>query len=161
VLRVFSGKEPGDHTWDQVAEWMTEDLRECAEHGREHGVIIGVQNHWDFLKTAEQVTRLIQMVSSEWVGVVVDTGSFRAADPYKEIETAAPHAVNWQVKEHVDGREFKVRLDMKELVRIARRTGYRGYLPIETLYRDAPDYDPGARASELLHELRAAIRGAE
>ena len=161
VVRVFSGSEPKEHAWDQVAEWMVEDLRECAEYGRRCGVIIGVQNHWDFLKTAEQVNTLVEMVDSEWLGTVVDTGSFRDADPYQEIEAAAPHAVTWQVKEHVDGREFKVRLDLKELVRIVREAGYRGFLPIETLYRDAPDYDPRTRAAELLGELRSAIRGAE
>ena len=40
---------------------------------------------------------------------------------------------------------------------------YRGYLPIETLSRKSgePDYDPKARAAQLLKDLRAAIRQPE
>jgi sugar phosphate isomerase/epimerase len=134
-----------------VAEWMVQDLQECAAHGQKHGVFIGIQNHGDFLKTSEQVIKIIQMVDSEWFGTVVDTGAFRTADPYQDIATVAPYAVNWQIKEQVD---------LKRVVRIANEAGYRGYLPIETLpgrSGDA-DYDPYARAAQLLKELRVAIR---
>src|SRR5262249_16537402 len=73
------------------------------------------------------------------------------------------HAVNWQVKEKVDGQEFKVKLDLKKVVAIAREVNYRGYLPIETLSKKTgePDYDPKARAAQLLKELREAIKQAE
>jgi hypothetical protein len=75
----------------------------------------------------------------------------------------APHAVNWQVKEKVDGQQFKVKLDLNKVVRIARAVNYRGYLPIETLSRKSgeSDYDPKARAAQLLKELRAAIQQTE
>src|SRR5437763_14141245 len=33
VLRVFAGPPPEGHDWDQVAAWMADDLRQCAEHG--------------------------------------------------------------------------------------------------------------------------------
>ena len=57
----------------------------------------------------------------------------------------------------------KVNVDLKKVVRIAREVGYRGYLPIETLSRKTgePDYDPKARAAQLLKDLRAAIRETE
>jgi sugar phosphate isomerase/epimerase len=163
VLRVFAGTEPKDHTWDQAAEWMVEGLKQCVEHGQKFGVLIGIQNHWDFLKTSDHVLKIIKMVDSEWFGTIVDTGYFLTDDPYKDMAAVAPHAVNWQVKEKVDGQEFKVNVDMKKVVRIARDAGYRGYLPIETLAKKTgePDYDPKARAAQLLKELRAAIQQAE
>jgi sugar phosphate isomerase/epimerase len=163
VLRVFAGAQPREHTWDQASEWVTEELKKCTEHGRKHGVLIGVQNHWDFLKTSEQVLKIVKMVDSEWFGTIVDTGYFLTADPYKDMAAVAPFAVNWQVKEKVDGQAMKVKLDLKRVVRIAREAGYRGYLPIETLSRKSgePDYDPKARAAGLLKELRAAIQEAE
>jgi sugar phosphate isomerase/epimerase len=125
-------------------------------------VIIGIQNHWDFLKTSEQVLKVVKMVDSEWFGVIVDTGYFLTSDPYKDMAAVAPFAVNWQVKEKVDGQEFKVPVDLNKVVRIARDAGYRGYLPIETLSRKSgePDYDPRARAAALLKGLRAAIGAA-
>jgi sugar phosphate isomerase/epimerase len=160
VLRVFAGAEPKDHTWDQAAEWLVEELKKCVEHAQKYGVMIGIQNHWDFLKTSEQVLKVVQMVDSEWFGTIVDTGYFLTADPYKDMAAVAPYAVNWQVKEKVDGQEFKVKTDLKKVVRTAREAGYRGYLPIETLSRKTgePDYDPRARAAQLLKELREALQ---
>lgn len=163
VLRVFAGPEPKDHPWDQVAEWLVEELKKCVEHAQKFGVLIGIQNHWDFLKTSAQVLKIVKMVDSEWFGTIVDTGYFLTADPYHDMAAVTPYAVNWQVKEKVDGQEFKVPIDLNRIVRIARDAGYRGYLPIETLSRKSgePDYDPKARAAKLLKELRAAIRQAE
>jgi sugar phosphate isomerase/epimerase len=160
VLRVFAGTEPKDHSWDQVAEWLVEELKKCVEHAQKYGVLIGIQNHWDFLKTSEQVLKIVKMVDSEWFGVIVDTGYFLTADPYRDMAAVTPYAVNWQVKEKVDGQEFKVKTDLKKIVRIAREGGYRGYLPIETLSKKSgeDDYNPRQRAAELLKELRAAIQ---
>jgi sugar phosphate isomerase/epimerase len=163
VLRVFAGTEPKDHTWDQAAEWLLDELKKCVEHAQKYGVLIGIQNHWDFLKTSDQVLKIVKLVDSEWFGVIVDTGYFLTADPYKDMAAVAPFAVNWQVKEKVDGQEFKVKTDLKKIVRIAREAGYRGYLPIETLSKKSgeDDYDPKARAAQLLKELREAIKQTE
>jgi sugar phosphate isomerase/epimerase len=158
VLRVFAGAESKDHTWDEAAKWLVEDLKACVEHGQKYGVVIGIQNHWDYLKTSEQVLKIVKMVDSEWFGVIVDTGYFLTPDPYKDIAAVTPFAVNWQVKEKVDGQELKVPTDLKKIVRIARAGGYRGYLPIETLSGKAEDYDPKARAAALLKALREALQ---
>ena len=162
VLRVFAGAytEPANHKWDEVAEWMVEDLKKCVEHAQKYGVLIGIQNHWDYLKTSEQVVKIVKMVDSEWFGVIVDTGYFLTPDPYKDIAAVTPYAVNWQVKEKVDGQEFKVKTDLKKIVQIAKDSGYRGYLPIETLSKKTgePDYDGKARAAQLLKELRDAMQ---
>jgi sugar phosphate isomerase/epimerase len=131
-----------------------------VEHGQKYGVLIGIQNHWDFLKTSEQVLKIVKMVDSEWFGTIVDTGYFLTEDPYRDMAAVAPYAVNWQVKEMVDGQQFKVKTDLRKIVRIAREAGYRGYLPIETLSKKTgePDYDPRARAAQLLKELREALQ---
>ncbi len=46
---------------------------------------------------------------------------------------------------------------MPKLVRIIRDGGYRGYIPIETLKQKGQEYDPRARTTELLQDLRAAL----
>ncbi len=161
VLRVFAGAQPEGHTWDEVAAWMVQDLKECVAHGKKHGVIIGIQNHGDMLKTAEQTIKIIKMVDSEWCGVIVDTGYFLTPDPYKDIAAVAPYAVNWQVKQHIGGKGGKTPTDLKKIVRIARAAGYRGYLPIETLPVPGEDYDPRARVRQCLADLRAAIKQTE
>jgi sugar phosphate isomerase/epimerase len=161
VIRVFAGAEPKGHTWDQAAEWMVEELKKCVEHGKKYGVLVGIQNHGDMLKTAEQVLKIVKMVDSEWFGVIVDTGYFLTTDPYKDIARVVPHAVNWQVKESVFGKQSKVRTDLKKLVGIIRKGGYRGYIPIETLSVAKEEYNPRGRVAQFLKELRVALRQTE
>jgi sugar phosphate isomerase/epimerase len=157
VIRVFAGAEPEGHSRDAVVEWMVADLKQCVEHGRQHGVLVGIQNHGDFLKTAAQVLQIVKLVNSDWFGVIVDTGNFQTGDPYEEIARVLPYAVNFQVKESPYGRESKVRTDLKKLVQIIRAGGYRGYLPIETLVATGQEYDPNVTVPKFLNEVRQAI----
>jgi len=161
VLRVFAGQQPVGHTWEETAVWMSEALAECAEHGQKYGVMVGVQNHGDMLKSAVEVLKILEMVGSDWLGVIVDTGYFLTPDPYVDIEQVIPHAVNWQVKELLSDRKGP-KTDMDRLVKIIRASGYRGYVPIETLPTPGKEdeYDAHARVRELLADFRGALRQA-
>src|SRR5690242_20207892 len=139
VIRVFAGNQKNEGiSREKVTEWMLEDLRTCVEYGRQHGVIIGLQNHNDFIQTAGQVTAMIDAVNSEWLGLILDTGSYRVNDPYEEIEKSVRYAVNWQIKENVFLNGKEVETDMARLMGIIKRSGYSGYLPIETLGEGEP-----------------------
>jgi sugar phosphate isomerase/epimerase len=157
VIRVFAGAEPEGHSRDEVNKWMIENLKECVACGKEHGVLVGVQNHGDYLKTAEQVIQIVKMVDSEWFGVIVDTGNFQQGDPYEEIAKVVPYAVNFQVKESPYGSASAVRMDVKKLVQVVRAGGYRGYLPIETLVSANKEYNPTVTVPRFLKEVREAI----
>ena len=157
VLRVFAGPMPEGKDWNMVAEWMALDLKECADHGKKFGVLIGVQNHGDMLKTADQTIKIVEMVNSDWFGVIVDTGYFMTDDPYLDIAKVLPYAVNFQVKESPFGKESSVRTDLNRLVRILREGGYRGYLPIETLSVADRPYHPDQLVPTFLAELRKAL----
>ena len=154
VIRIFSGLEiPKGHTWEDTAEWMAKDLQECAEFGKQHGVFVAIQNHNDFIKTGDQAQKIIESVHSDWFGLVLDIGSYRTGDPYKQIEQTAKFAVNWQLKElmFVDEREQKT--DLKKVVGIIKASGYRGYVPIETLGAG----DPKVKVPIFLAEVREAF----
>jgi sugar phosphate isomerase/epimerase len=170
VLRVFADTQMRAETWesvskgasrDQVEAWIADDIRACAEHAGKFGVIIGVQNHGDFVKTAADLLSLIKRVDSPWCGAIVDTGYFKAPDPYAEMAKAAPYAVNWQVKQSPYGveKQNEMPTDLKRLLRIIRDSGYRGYLPIEALSpRGAGSgYDPFTIVPKFLADLRGAI----
>ncbi|MFM7205294.1 MAG: sugar phosphate isomerase/epimerase family protein [Planctomycetaceae bacterium] len=166
VLRVFAGPQKPHRTWQEAAGtddrrrvegWMADAIGSCAEHGARFGVQVGVQNHADFVATGAEHLSLIDRVAHEWCGALVDTGSYRAADPYAEIATAAPRAISWQVKETLGSRLDSPRADIGRIVRIAHDAGYRGYLPIETLAMGRLDYEPEAALADILGELRAAI----
>jgi sugar phosphate isomerase/epimerase len=153
-LRVFAGKGvPEGHVEEEVSDWIADALVECAEHGRKHGVMISLQNHYDFLKRPDQILRILKKVDSEWLGLNLDIGSFRDADAYEDVARVAPYAITWQIKElvYVGGKETKT--DISRIVRIARESGYRGYFPIETL----GDGDPRVSVPAFLAEVRKAL----
>src|SRR4051794_26110855 len=154
VIRVFAGAAPEGYSFDQVVDWMVDDLKACVEHGKKYGVLVGLQNHWDALKTADDVLQVVKRVDSDWFGVIVDTGYFLTPDPYGDMARVMPYAVNWQIKEKAGENP----IDLKKLVRLIRQGGYRGYLPIETLSAKGEDYDPKARVAQLVKQLREALQ---
>lgn len=157
VIRLFAGSEDPGADPEEVFKWMAEDLRECAEYGKRYGVIVGVQNHGDFLKTAAQTIRIVEMVNSEWLGVILDTGNFHE-DPYKEIAAVLPYTVNFQVKESPYGKDSPVRLDLDRFMKIVRDAGYRGYIPIETLTVTGVPYEPLKIIPRFHAEVVAAMK---
>jgi len=154
VIRIFAGNQdlPG-HTWDQAAEWVTRDIRTCVEYGKDRGVVVAIQNHDDFIKTADQALRIIQMVNSEWFGLILDTGSFRQGDPYVEISKTVHAAVNWQIKEEVYYGNQSGKVDLVKLFNIIKESAYRGYLPLETL----GEGDPFTKVTAFMKQAREAL----
>lgn len=154
VIRIFSGAEiPAGHSWDEVAAWMIKDMKECAAYGKEHGVIVAMQNHNDFIKTGEQAQKIIEAVASEWFGLVLDIGSYRTGDPYQQIEQTAKFAVNWQLKELMFLNGAEQNTDLQKVIGIIKSSGYRGYVPIETLGAG----DPKVKVPVFLAEVRKAL----
>ncbi len=154
VIRVFSGPaRPEGHSFDETVEWMAANFRECAAFGRDHGVVIALQQHNDCLKTAAETIRVIDAVGSDWFGCILDIGSLRSGDPYAEIEKLVPYAVSWQIKENVgrDGKEEPT--DLAKIKAIIDRSGYRGYVPFEALGSG----DPRVKVAGFLEKIRKAF----
>ncbi len=153
-LRVFSGKSvPAGRTRAQTLTQVAEALKACARLGAARGVMIALQNHNDFLKTADETLELVQQVGSDWLGLNLDIGSLPTPDPYADIARLAPHAVTWQIKENVLVGGKPTHVDMKKIAAIVRKSGYRGYLPIEILGGG----DPRERLPKFLDEVRSAL----
>lgn len=154
VIRIFSGvQNPKDYSWEEVTKWMVKDIGECVEHGKKYGVIVAMQNHNDFIKTADQAETIIKKVGSEWFGLVLDIGSYRSGDPYKQIAQTLPYAVNWQIKENMYVNGAEVKTDLAKVLAIIKSSSYRGYLPIETLGAG----DPKVKVPVFFEEVRKAL----
>ena len=149
------------HDVQRIKKWIADDIRECADCGGKFGVIIGVQNHGDFIRTADDQIALLRRIDSPWCGAIVDTGYYRGADNYAEMAKAAPYAVNWQVKQGTEGveNEASAPTDLIRLLKIVRASGYRGYLPIEILSSrgGTTPKDPFKVVPEFLAAVRQAI----
>lgn len=154
VIRVFSGTANVSHLpREQVVDYMVADLKECAEFGKAHGVIVAIQNHHDFLKTADETIDIIKRVDSDWFGLILDIGSFRN-DAYEEIEKAIPYAVSWQLKENLYLNGVEQKTDVAKVMALIKKSNYRGYIPIETL----GEGDPKVKVSIFLDEIREAMK---
>jgi sugar phosphate isomerase/epimerase len=152
-IRVFSGPRlPEGSTFATVLETMIPAFQECAEYGKQHGVIIALQHHDDFLKTADETIRVVNAVNSEWFSVVLDVGSLRQGDPYKEIEKLLPYACTWQIKErvYVNGKETPI--DLAKIRAIIDKVGFRGFVPFEALGPGEP-----AQVTAFLEQVRKAM----
>ncbi len=159
VVRLFSGEIPKGYEdkWKEVADWMIESYKECAAYGEKYGVKIGIQNHGDMLQTAEQCKYVVNGVNSKWAGLIIDTCNFRSADPYKDIAEVIPYVVNWQIKESPYEIGNPIQTDYVKLIKIIKDSGYKGFLPVETLLVRGKPYDPFALVPNMLSQMQSAI----
>jgi sugar phosphate isomerase/epimerase len=93
-------------------------------------------------------------VKSPWFGVNLDTGNFRSADVYGDLEKLAPFSLNVQVKVvvHPAGQPSQPS-DFKRLANILRAVDYRGYIVLE--YEESGD--PRVECKKQIEKLREAF----
>jgi len=151
IMRIFDGKHAYDgFTRDEVKKWLVEEFNICAGYGEENGVVLGLQNHNEFLLNSDEIIDILKRVNSEWFGLILDIGSLSAADPYAEIEKLAPYANYWFIKEHVSPNGIQTPVDMKKIVSIIQNQGYQGYISFESL----SDGDPKQIISSMFNAFR-------
>ena len=155
IMRVFTGKNKNqDFSKDDIKEWLVSEYKECAEYGSECGVIVGLQNHDEFLFTSNEVIDIIERVNSNWFGLVLDCGSLPSDDPYAEIEKLAPYANYYFVKEHVKTKDStKIPADIEKIATIIKNQNYRGYVSFESLVEG----DTKSILKEMLHTFQSVI----
>jgi sugar phosphate isomerase/epimerase len=154
VVRIFAGTQnPAGYSRTQMLTWMLDDIKECLAHGKQNGVMVAIQNHNDFIQTADHAIEFIEKVNSDWFGLILDTGSYRIDDPYTEIAKTAKYAVNWQIKENVFVNGAEKEADIARLIKIIKTSGYKGYIPIETL---GPG-DPRSKVEALFKKVKDAV----
>jgi sugar phosphate isomerase/epimerase len=151
IMRVFAGQHSYDgFNKNEVKEWLVAEFKTCAGYGEEQGVIVGLQNHNEFLINSDEIIEVLDKVDSEWFGLILDIGSLHGEDPYDEIEKLAPYANYWFIKEHVFPNGIKTPVNMKKVATIIRNQGYQGYVSFESL----SDADPKLIVTSMLNSFR-------
>ncbi|MCC5935843.1 MAG: sugar phosphate isomerase/epimerase [Lunatimonas sp.] len=154
VLRVFAGTQSVEPSFrERLTAWIAVNFMACADTGAANGVIVALQNHDDFIQTADEVNMYLEVVDSPWFGLVLDIGSYPQEDTYEGIQKNIRHAVNWQLKENVNQDGKQVPVDLSRLFDIIGGSSYQGYLPIETL---GPG-DPYQKVRTFLAEVRKHV----
>jgi sugar phosphate isomerase/epimerase len=155
IIRVFAGTlSKESFTWEEKLKWICEDIIECADFGQKHGVMIALQNHNDFIKTSSDVEKILKRVNHSWVGLLLDIGSYHTPDPYNDIARNSKYAISWQLKEKVFINEIQVDTDYSKIIAIVRDSGYRGFLPLETL----GEGDPVTKVEALFNKVQTVMK---
>lgn len=152
ILRIFTGRnQPEGYTKEQVKTWLVDNFKNCAQYGSEVGVVAALQNHNEFLFTADEVIEIIKRVNSEWFGLILDISGLRTtSDPYAEAEKLAPYADYWFIKEHVYHNQVKTPTDMHRMAAMIKRHDFRGYVSFESL----SDGNPKTIIKNMLEEFK-------
>jgi sugar phosphate isomerase/epimerase len=150
TVRIFAGNLERGDTEAKARVRVVEAIQEVCDVAAKNGVYLALENHGGVTATIDQMLGLVHEVRHEAFGVNFDTGNFRSADPYADLERLAPYAVVCQIKSEIHRTEQKAEeADLKRLTGILRTAGFRGYLAIEY---EAPE-DPKTAVPRLVKAL--------
>lgn len=129
------------------AQTAEETLKRADRIAKEHKVILAVENHKDF--RIDELVDLLKRISSEWIGVCIDTGNNLALleDPLNSVQALAPfarsvHLKEIGVEESNDGfRMSEVPLgrggfDLQRMVAVVRQANPNAIFHLEMITRD-------------------------
>ena len=132
TIRIFAGNVAKGDSEEKARERCVAAIHEACDHAAKYGVILALENHGGITSTPEQMLAIVKAVKHEAFGVNFDSGNFRTADPYGDLEKIAPYAVNAQLKTEIaPAGKGPQEADLKRLVDILRRAKYRGYVALE------------------------------
>ncbi len=132
-LMAAGGVEPvlEGHTEDEGFQWCIDSIGECLPAAERLGVALALENHWGLTRTPEGLLRIVDAVSSPWLGVLMDTGNF-LEEPYSKLEDIASRTIFVQAKTYPGGGKwYTLDLDYERVARILARAGYSGYVSLE------------------------------
>lgn len=154
VIRIFAGKVPMGDSEAAALDRCVAGINESVAYAAKKGVVLALENHGGITATPEQLLSIVERVDdSPWFGVNFDSGNFRTADPYGDLEKIAAYAVNAQIKVAVSpNNQGKEEADLKRIVTTLKQANYRGYVVLE--YEEA---DPHAEIHKYLEQLRELI----
>ncbi len=110
---------------------------ELGKSGRDHKVAVVVENHGGISVSADAIVQLVKTarreVGEQWVGALPDFGNWPAdIDRYAALEKILPYAKAVHAKVlDIDEQLHHPAFDLARCVKLARESGYDGYLGIE------------------------------
>jgi sugar phosphate isomerase/epimerase len=155
TVRIFAGTlEKGD-TLEQAQKRVVAAMNKCCAVAEKLGVMLALENHGGITDTPEHLLDLVKPVKSKALGVNIDTGNFRTADPYADIAKIAPYGVVSQIKTEVFPGNKREEADLARVVKILKDANFHGFVALE--YEAAED--PKVAVPRYIKELRKLIAG--
>lgn len=140
-LMKARGEEPvlPGRTENEGFKWCVDCIEQCLPKAAECGVALALENHWGLTRTPEGLLRVLNSISSPWLGGLMDTGNF-LEDPYDKLKQIAPRTFYVQAKTYYGGGEwYTLDLDYKRIAKILQEANYTGYVSLEFEGKENPD----------------------
>ena len=155
TVRIFAGGAPKGTDPSQARKWAVECIESCLEEAARRGVVLVLENDGGVTSDAEGTLEIVQAIKSEWFGMNLDTGNFKTADPYSDLERCASHAVTCHFKTEITrkGEPKSEPADLPRMIELLRKAGYRGYLNLE--YEG--EEDPMTAVPKYLQTIRQLV----
>lgn len=109
LVRVFTGFERPDVSYDQQWDWCVQALRECARRASDWDVTIGVQNHHDIAAHYESLYDLLKEIDHPNCKTMFDAWSpaLHDTDLGTAVNKLAPYIVHTTVADYVRRPRFQ------------------------------------------------------
>jgi sugar phosphate isomerase/epimerase len=153
TVRIFAGNLPKGDTLEAAQKRVVDSMNECCAVAEKLGVLLALENHHGITDTAEHLLELVKPVQSKALGVNIDTGNFKTADPYADIAKIAPYGVVSQVKTEVYPGGKVQEADLAKVVQILKDANFHGYVALEYEAKE----DPKVAVPRYAKELRKLI----
>jgi sugar phosphate isomerase/epimerase len=155
LVRVFTGFERPDVSYDQQWDWCVQALRECAHRASDWGVTIGVQNHHDIAAHYESLYDLLKEIDHPNCKAMFDAWSpaLHGTDLVAAVNKMAPYIVHTTVADYVRRPRFEYHprlvnytqqpdviravpmgegfIDYRRFLNALKANGYDGYVAYE------------------------------
>ena len=165
AIRVNTGHaEPGDQA---ALERIVAGYTELAEHARESGVKLLIENHGGVSADPANIETILERVGTEWFATCPDVNNF-VGDTWEEgTRVMAPRAFavhvktwgydpdGWQTSQARDGSTS--RYNLKRQLEILRDAGYQGPLNYEYNHAEADERVGISRGIDYTRELLASL----
>jgi len=133
TVRIFAGGASAGTDGSQARKWAVECIESCLDQAARRGVVLALENDGGVTSDADGTLEIVRAIKSEWFGMNLDTGNFKTADPYGDVERCASHAVTCHFKTEITrkGEQKPDAADLPRMVEILRKANYRGFLNLE------------------------------
>ena len=139
AIRVNTGDASPD---DRAAlDRIISGYKELAEHGRESGVKLCIENHGGASADPKNIATILSKLDTPWFATCPDVNTFVGETWEEGMRLMAPRAIavhvknwsyspdGWQTKQQRDGTT--ARYNLKESLRIMKDAGFKGPLSFE------------------------------
>jgi sugar phosphate isomerase/epimerase len=132
AIRVFAGSQPKDDTWPATRDRCIATLQEACKYAHTQGIYLALENHGGVTAKSEGLLEIVRGVQAPSFGVNFDSGNFRSTeDPYAELASIAPYAVNAQIKVEMFPAGKRELADLGRILRILKDSKYSGWVALE------------------------------